>query len=269
MTASSSPQPQELRPSSDWEEVPFYLHGVGRVWRIPLLARLCFARMVPGILLHKLKRRLAPAAPGFTPAAVYNQLLVFDRPELAGGGLVYAPDFLRLLLEMGLGRQEHICEFASGAGYIGYYLLAHGFCRRVTFLDINPVAIEAANYTARMNSILERISAYVSDGVDQVPQQERWNVVVANPPQLPSSDPHQNVLLTVDPDWNLHRRFYGSIARYMVPGGYVVMIERGPAPEHSLFREMIEAGGGQFVRAVTRVSVAGVPSHYHYVISRW
>jgi hypothetical protein len=55
----------------------------------------------------------------------------------------------------------------------------------------------------------------------------------------------------------------------MQPGGYVVFVENGPAPQDSIFREMIEAGGGQLVQTITKCSVVGPADSYHYVISRW
>lgn len=253
----------------DWEERSFPLYGIPSGLDTALLSRWCPARMLPRILWHKLAQRVRGGPHGLVPAAVYNQLVVFDRPEMDGGGLVYAQDFPRLVLELGIGRQARLCEFAAGPGYIGYLLLANGFCEHLTLLDVDRPAIEAAEFTARYNRVQDRVTACVTDGLDQVPASESWGLVVANPPQLPHAGQDERTRIVVDEGWTLHRKFYRSIRKHMQPGGHVIFIENGPAPENSIFREMIEAGGGTLLQTLTRCSVPGAADSYHYVISRW
>src|SRR5438045_2217408 len=63
----------------------------------------------------------------FVPAAIYNDLVVFHRPELNGGGAAHGLNIIRVLLALGIGRCDSLFEFCSGPGYIGYNLLANGF----------------------------------------------------------------------------------------------------------------------------------------------
>jgi hypothetical protein len=225
-------------------------------------------RAIAVALWHKLLRRLFGSPRSLQPATVYNGLVVFDRPDLHGGGLWAAPGFVRVLVELGLPRSQRLFEFCAGPGYIGYFLLAHGLCDRLILGDVNPAAVEAARFTAAFNGIEDRVRVYLSDGLDAIPHEERWDLVVGNPPNYSSTGPAQD-LRGSDPLWNLRRRFYREIGGFLQPGGNVIMVEdeRASAPE--TFEPMIREGGGQLRAALPMSDFRGSRSPFYCVVSRW
>ncbi|NLT07199.1 MAG: methyltransferase [Solirubrobacterales bacterium] len=202
-------------------------------------------------------------------AAVHAGLQVFDRPEHHMGGLAFGLDYPRVLNELGVGRAERMHELCAGPGYIGYALLAAGWCDELVLSDINPEPLSCARLTAAENGVAHRVSIYESDALDDIPAGERWDLVVANPPHfLPGPGTPEDIRVH-DPGWSLHQRIYGSLGRHIEPGGLAVLSgnERGSDPRR--FEEMVVAGGGR-VRAIhPGRDLRGRPNGLYYLLSEW
>jgi methylase of polypeptide subunit release factors len=228
-------------------------------------------RELARVLARKTWRRIA-APFGHTlkyeRAAIYGGIVVFDTPNLHGEGTSVGQDYIRALLELGFKRCESIFEFCAGPGYIGYSLLGHGFCEKLTLADINPAAVEIAQKTARFNQLDQVVSIYESDCLDRIPEAEAWDLVVSNPPHFLPRDSNDKDIRVFDPDWSIHKRFYANVKRFMKPGGHVVMMENGKQSGVD-FRPMIDGGGGAFVTERQGVDVTGKPNGMYYVVSRW
>ena len=190
-----------------------------------LVDEMFYGRVVLKALIRKLARRMLRRKRRIEPAAVYNGLVVFHRIDLYGGGLRHGQNVLRVLLQFGLTPCERLFEFGAGPGYIGYSLLANGFCRKLALSDVNPDAVEVCNLTAKYNRIEHLVSVYQSDVLRQIPKDEKWDLVVGNPPGLVPGCQGPANLINYDPDWSVHRRFYESAKQFMKPGGHVLMVE--------------------------------------------
>lgn len=71
----------------------------------------------------------------------YGKFNVYYLPNLDGGGVGFAPDFLAIVGEK-FGKVRRVCEFGSGPGFIGFALLASGLCERLCLIDISRPAIK-------------------------------------------------------------------------------------------------------------------------------
>jgi hypothetical protein len=226
-------------------------------------------RLLAGKLARKLTRgRIAPHWPE-SVVAYYGEIAVFDKPDHHMGGLAFGRDLPRVLNELGIGRRERLFEFCAGPGYIGYSLLAAGWCESLVLADIDPDVVSTARFTAAHNDLEERVVVYTSDALDQIPAAERWDLVVANPPHFlpqPAQTPDTRMF---DPGWDLHRRFYGSVARHMNPGGLVIMAESRGGSDPELFAEMIRDGGGQPLAVHPGTDIRGRPNGVYYQLSAW
>ena len=227
-------------------------------------------RTLARILVGKFARKLTGGrvAPRWSESIVayYGQIAVFDKPNHHMGGLAFGRDFPRVLNELGIGRRDRMFEFCAGPGYIGYSLLAAGWCESLVLADIDPDAVSTARFTAAHNDLEDRVVVYRSDALDQIPDSERWDLVVANPPHFSERNPDIRIF---DPGWELHRRFYASVASHMNPGGLVVMVESHEGSDPELFEEMIRAGGGQPVAIHPGTDIHGRPNGLYYQLSEW
>jgi SAM-dependent methyltransferase len=215
-------------------------------------------------LARKVRRRIFGAPNEIEPAHRVGYV-VFDRRDLDGGGAGFGQDYIPVLRELGLNHTGRLFEFCAGPGYIGYSLLAHGFCSHLTLADINPVAVAAARETAAFNGLADSVSIYQSDGLDDIPATEKWDLVVSNPPHFPDGNPDLRLL---DTEWKLHKRFYSQIKRFMNPGGQLVIQENAQGSKPDDFIPMIRDGGGEYIKTLPGPDI-GPGGRMYYLVSRW
>jgi hypothetical protein len=166
---------------------------------------------------------------------------VVYRPHLKGGGETFGQDFVRLVAEYH-HPVDRLLEWCSGPGFIGFALLAHGLCRELDLLDINPEAIAVCNETIQRNR-LANVRASVSDCFDSAPQAV-WDLIVANPPHSGTDeDCGASKLIYQDPGWRIHRKFYHQVRPFVAPGGLIIMQENASLSESSDFVGMIDDSG--------------------------
>ena len=231
-------------------------------------------RTLSRLLARKVGRRIAPrlfspSSPEERVVAHYAGIAVLDRPGQQKGGMASGQDFPRVLHELGVGRCERLLEYCAGPGYIGYSLLAAGWCETLALSDLNGEAVATARRTASFNDLEDRVSVYESDGLDQIPDDERWDLVVANPPHfLPNSDAPDDVQV-FDPDWRAHSKFYASVGSHMRPGGLVMIAENCAGSDPAVFEDMIREGGGRPVTVHEGTDIHGTPNGIYYQLSEW
>lgn len=185
--------------------------------------------------------------------AEWNGLSVCYTDELDGGGHVFADDYIHLFYSLkGQFNIGRIYEWCCGPAFIGYALLAHHFGTSLCLSDIYPPAIQAVKDTAKINKIEDRVNVYQGDGVSALPEHEKFDVVVGNPPQFPNRimleylyarDPKINPRIYIDPEWSLHKKFFQGIREHMTQNGLVVLTEASGGSHVETFRPLIEEAG--------------------------
>lgn len=192
----------------------------------------------------------------------YEEIDVLWLPELDGGGRYFGQDFLPVVQHL-FGRPKRVFEFCAGPGFIGFSLLAHGLCDALVLADVNPAAVAAAEATVARNGLEDRVTVYRSEGLSQIPDGERWDLVVSNPPHFGRQRDSTPSLITDDLDWRLHREFYGAVARFLAPGGSVLLQENEEGSDPGEFLPMIAEGGLRHVQTLRFTAGAGGPGFYY------
>ena len=177
--------------------------------------------------------------------------------EFDGGGSFLKYPFVEAV--RGAGRKfNRVFEWCAGMGGIGFALLDAGLCKSLCIADINPRALSLARPGA---------TVYVSDNMKSIPDHERFDLVVGNPPNyfnVQASHPMGKLLYTDlrpnDRGWEIHKEFYKTIRKFLTPGALLLIHEVQPYDlevyiDHdspydvreevpiSSFKEMIADGG--------------------------
>ena len=174
-----------------------------------------------------------------------------------------------MLLGLGLCHSRHTFEFCSGPGYIGFSLLANGLGDRLTLADINSVAVKAARKTVAYNKLEEIANIYRSDAFRQIPEHEKWDLVVGNPPHFLRSERFGSDIMAIDRNRDIHRRFYLTVKQHMKPGGHVAMMENSEGSTVGDFESMTRAGGGTLVTVRGVTDGKGTLSPFYVIVSQW
>lgn len=162
-----------------------------------------------------------------------------------GGGTWFGQDYVSQLsrYHRPFGR---CLEWCSGPGFIGFALLAHDVCDELVLMDRYSLSASSVAETVRQNRCGDRARFYNLDRVGDLPDQERFDLVVANPPhylECPGDLNYQRI--AVDQHWRAHLEFYANIGRHLNPDAVILMQENqagslaGPAE----FLPMIEGNG--------------------------
>lgn len=173
----------------------------------------------------------------------YKNIHVKYLSYLHGGGMGFGQQFLQVVKER-FGHVDHVFEYCAGPGFIGFSLLANKLCDRLTLADINPDAIVSVQETIRANKLEGRVKVYQSDCLDSIPAQEKWDLIVSNPPHWPATEKeYKENIRNFDPHLIVHKKFYQDIRKFLKPKGTILFQELEAATSVEDFRQMIEENG--------------------------
>lgn len=155
-----------------------------------------------------------------------------------------------------------VLELFAGAGHIGLAAVV-GTARQLVMVDLNPAAVELALRNVEAAGMSSRVTVH-EGRIDQVLRpDERFAVVVADPPWVPSAgidefpDDPAIAIDGGDDGLDLARTCCDVVARHLVPGGTAILQVGTTAQADALERHLRSAGVG-LERGETRVFERGV-----------
>ncbi len=144
----------------------------------------------------------------------------------------------------GSNPQPLAMDFGTGSGCLAIALAVKSAISQVLAVDISPEALEVARQNASRHQMESRIQFVVGDGFAALPSATRLDLIVANPPYIPSRE-----IDTLEPEVRDHDPrlaldggadgldFYRRLAReagtYLKPGGRM-MLEFGDGQEAAI-----------------------------------
>lgn len=179
-------------------------------------------------------------------ASVHGGYVVYFTDDLRGGGDSIGQDFKLYLHEKYTSNGKRFSrahEAFSGPGFIGYSLLGHQICESIVFSDINQKAIDACHFTAIQNKIEEKVTLFKSDCLESIPENERWDLIVANPPHISVDVQKKNKITYLDKDFYAHRKFFSKLESYVTADSVIIFQESKNHSKPDDFKGMIEEYG--------------------------
>lgn len=174
-----------------------------------------------------------------------NRSVLVPRPEtetLASRALDNLSSFNR--------QPATVLDFGTGSGCLAIYLAAKAPAADVTALDVSPEALAVARANAEIHGVARRIQFVCGDGFAALPGGSAYDLIVTNPPYIPSGDiaALQPEVRDADPHLALDGGadgldFYRRLAReagdFLRPGGRLMAeFGDGQAPAvRALFEE--------------------------------
>ncbi|TCI97563.1 class I SAM-dependent methyltransferase [Aeromicrobium sp. IC_218] len=137
-----------------------------------------------------------------------------------------------------------VLELCAGAGHIGLLAVAASD-RRLVMVDVNPVAVAYATANAERNGLADRVEVREGDMREVVAADERFALVVADPPWVRSSDLRrfpadpQLAIDGGDDGLDLARLCLDVIGGHLLPGG-VAILQLGPEQHVPIAAELAE-----------------------------
>lgn len=121
-------------------------------------------------------------------------------------------------------------DFGTGAGCLAIALAAKCPAARIQALDISPKALELARQNATHLGVAERILFIQGDGLEALPDDSRFDLIITNPPYIPTAeiqklepevrDHEPRQALDGGPDGlDFFRRLAAQAGLFLKPGG--------------------------------------------------
>ena len=182
----------------------------------------------------------------------YKNITVFYKEELDGGGTTFGQDYLEFIPRLSKKKYDRVYEWCCGPGFIGFSLLAYGFCKSLCLSDVHPEAVEAVKKTIKFNKLENKVSVYLSDSLDQIPNNEKWDLVVGNPPHYSKKfniDDLDNdqMRIVLDSDLKTHDKFFEKVGNHLNENGFVLLQENWFRVARDTFIEMINKYNFKFI----------------------
>ena len=161
--------------------------------------------------------------------------------KLDGGGLNFKDDLLDVVRKTGKYSYSRGYEWCAGFGALGYELLGMGVCNHIVFSDMYKEAIDNCLDTANANSLTKYVTGYHCDKISDIPNTEKWDLVVSNPPHCVDlaefeasmktlgNTNQQNIdnaaRICVDQDYKIHDEFFKNIGKHLTHDADIYLIE--------------------------------------------
>lgn len=173
-----------------------------------------------------------------------------------GGGSTQYKDFLQAIPSN--AKFKRCLEWCAGLSAISFSLLDAGVIEELVLIDKHEPSITQALLNAKNNGF-SNVKGYVLDKISDIPNNEKFDLIVANPPHLncevnyqPAIDTsemtiddvllHQRLLL--DKDWNAHKEFFKNISNYLNNNAELYISENNTHPD---LLQLIEQAGLKIV----------------------
>ncbi len=185
--------------------------------------------------------------------------------------LIPRPDSEHVVMEcLALAKLKEsptILDIGTGSGNLPLAIAKHHPTARVTTIDLSADALAMAQENARKHGLLERIRFLQGDLFAPLPQEDRFDFIISNPPYIAAADipalpvgvrqyePH----LALDGGaggFAVFERLIDQARRHLEPGGYL-LLEIG-SPQEAPARQRL-AGYAEYQLAPTVHDYSGHP----------
>jgi release factor glutamine methyltransferase len=198
--------------------------------------------------------------------------------EVSPAVLIPRPDTETLVVEaLRLAREmpePHIIDIGTGSGAIAIAVAKQHKGAKVTATDICGEALTVARRNAAGHGLAERIHFLQGDLFEPVPAEERFDLILSNPPYIAQEDmaklpigvrdyePH--AALNGGPGgYAVFDRLIREAPRHLRPGGYLI-VEIG-SPQEDTARQRIDAHGGYELAS----TIKDGSGHPRVLVARW
>lgn len=151
-----------------------------------------------------------------------------------------------------LPAQPRVLDWGTGTGCLAIAIAHHHATARITAIDVSPPTLAIAQRNATRHGLADRIEFVQVDGVEPLPADLRFHLIVGNPPYIPTAeiptlepevrDHDPTLALDGGPDGLVvYRRLALTLKDRLLPEG-VVMLEFGDGQAREIAHVLTEAG---------------------------
>jgi hypothetical protein len=170
---------------------------------------------------------------------------VFYNVDQDGGGTMFGQDYIKILQTRYNRHFDRCYEWCSGPGFIGFSILAHGISSSLCLSDFYYPVIDFVEKTIKENDCEKIVDAYLLKDLKLLPENEKFDLVVSNPPHFEDCNTFyfQGKRITTDQNWLAHKNFFENIKQHLNKDGIILLQESCKGSTIETFQQyIIDAG---------------------------
>ncbi|MFQ6064499.1 MAG: 16S rRNA (adenine(1518)-N(6)/adenine(1519)-N(6))-dimethyltransferase RsmA [Candidatus Bathyarchaeia archaeon] len=195
-------------------------------------------------------KRLAPEDFGFlaNEIAQGNSEKIFcDNCVFLVSHDVYKPaeDTFLLAENLVVGEGEVVLDMGTGCGILGILAAKKG--AKVVAVDVNPYAVECARTNAKLNHVEGKVEIRLGNLYEPLKEKEKFDVVIFNPPYLPSKAGNQKSW--IERAWSgrptgryIIDNFIFEVSNHVKEGGRILLVQSSLSNIDETVRKLREVG---------------------------
>ena len=216
---------------------------------------------------------------GIVSSRLTNNMVVNYPRYLEAGADLMKNEINTIIQRTGKNNYDKALNWCCGSGVLGFNLLDGNMCNELVMTDCFNEAIQQVTQNAENNSVTDKIKCYVTPIINNIPESEIFDLVVAAPPASADYDGYVNFMINtgigsmptlinyirinVDQDFLTHKEFFSNIARRLRNGADIYLIENS---DHAEFSKWGEATG---ITHLSSYQLTTLPHlvcvHYKYI----
>ena len=196
--------------------------------------------------------------------SVASNFQVYYNNQIPARGHKFGQNYPRVIKYLYPNRKFHHClDWAAGAGFIGFRLLADGVCKNLSLMECYEPAVLACNKTISHmpEEFKDNVQVILSDSLNSCKLNNKFDLIVANTPAhstilWPTGD-FKNLSITdwsrisTDRNWEIHRDFFLGAKKALNEDGVILLQEKTYTSSVFEFQDMIHAAGLKIISAFT------------------
>ena len=176
-----------------------------------------------------------------------NENCLIPRP----GTELVAERAIKELKKMPKKAEFRCVDLCTGSGCIAAAVMSHVKNARFTLVDISKSALDIAKENMELNGFLQRITLVEADVMSEIFHGEKFDLVTANPPYIPSEvmqtlepelEHEPRIALTDEGDGLSFYRVIINLYKYALTEDGVIVLENG-CDQYEKVREIAEENG--------------------------
>jgi len=195
-------------------------------------------------------RGLAPEDFGFLANEITrrnSEKIFFGDCAFLVSNNVYKPAEDTFLLAENLAVEEGdvVLDMGTGCGILGVLAAKKG--GKVVAVDVNPYAVECARVNAELNGVAEKMDIRRGSLFNSIQDCEKFDVVLFNPPYLPSKAGNQRAW--IEQAWsggptgrNIIDKFISEAPNHLKEGGKILLVQSSLSNIGETVEKLEEAG---------------------------
>jgi release factor glutamine methyltransferase len=168
------------------------------------------------VLLQRHRQHLEPYSVDLKNLKFLMQPNVFCA-TYADGSTVLAD-----VVEQEVQAEDIVLDMGTGSGAMA--IIAAENSNKVVAVDISPIAVDCARNNANINGVANRVEVRQGNLFDAVEAEERFSLIVFNPPFMDGSPTDWLEVAMYDPGYQTLKKFFKEFQKFLKPDGRLLIV---------------------------------------------